>query len=246
LSEQWFFPAGRAIPGVGESYVIFNPTDELAEIEFELKPDSADRAGDIAPLQVTVGGRERWVVNVTSHETHPVNVVASVDATGLLQIDEKFFASIRSFNGVPVVAERVLTRPLAAGPGVASSLGVSLSSTDQMMALPAPTKNEDGTEAERTGTLAILNPAGDTISRVQVWVGRDGAEELRAEIELAPRRRAVFGLDSLDITDDGWIRVTSSTGTMAELVVSDSDTIVVANAVPVAGSTEQPDLLAFD
>lgn len=238
LSEQWFFPAGRSVPGTGESYVIYNPGDVAAEVEFELKPDSADRVGDVAPLPVPVGSRERWIVSVTGHLTHPVDALTTIDAT-VPEGAEQFFVSIRSFNGVPVVAERVLTRPLERG-GVTASVGIDLASTNQMVTIPALI---DGAEA---ATLAVLNPAGDTISRVQIVVGGPGGERGGAVVELAPRRRASFDLANIVGPEDEWIRVLSSTGTIAELTVAVNGVLLSTHAVPVQGSTSTPDLLAFD
>lgn len=238
LSEQWFFPAGRSTPGTGESYVIYNPGDQAAEVEFELKPDSADRVGDVAPLPVPVGSRERWIVSVTGHPTHPVDALTTIEAT-VPEGSEQFFVSIRSFNGVPVVAERVLTRPLEQG-GVTASVGIDIASTDQMVTIPALI---EGAEA---ATLAVLNPAGDTISRVQVVVGGPIGERPGAVVELAPRRRASFDLANIVGPEDEWIRVLSSTGTIAELTVAVNGVLLSTQAVPVQGSTSTPDLLAFD
>ncbi|MEM7095592.1 MAG: DUF5719 family protein [Actinomycetota bacterium] len=248
LSDQWFFPAGSGAPGASESFVIYNPNDEAAEVEFELKPDSADRAGDNAPLGVPLGPNERWVVNVSRHPSHPVSTVATIDATEAAVRGERFFVSIRSFNGVPVLAERVWSRPLEVGLGVASSFGITAASTDQTLAVPPwfePGAIDD-VSTGRQGELAVLNPAGDTISRVEVWVGGPGGEVLRERAELAPRRRAAFDLNTLLREDDTWIRVVSSTGTMAEIVVAPTDTIATAAAIPGVGTTSIPNLLSFD
>jgi hypothetical protein len=239
LAEQWFFPAGRSVPGAGESYLIYNPGDLAAEIEFEIKPDSADRVGDVAPLAVPVGPRERWIVTVSSHPSHPVDVLASIDASTMVGLGEPFFASIRSFNGVPVVAERILTRPLAAG-GVTASLGSDVAATDQALALPTLFAVAD------IATLAVLNPAGDSIARIQVFVGGPDGEELRDEAEVAPRRRAVFDLMNLVEPGDQWIRVRSSTGTIAELTMATDGLLLSSTAIPVQGTTSIPDLLAFE
>jgi len=239
LSEQWFFPAGRSIPGAGESYLIYNPGEVEAEVEFELKPDSADRLGDIAPRQVPVGSRERWIVTVSGHATHPIDEVATIDASTMIEPGEPYFVSIRSFNDVPIVAERVLTRPLELG-GVATGLGIDVASTDQAVAIPAVL---DGAEA---ATLAILNPAGDTISQVDVFVGGPGGEDLRAEVELAPRRRGVFDLLTLIEPGDQWIRIQSSTGTVAEMTIATNGMLLTGLPIPVQGTTSVPDLLAFD
>lgn len=247
MAEQWFFPAGAAAPGTAESYVIFNPNDEPAEVEFELKPDSADRAGDIAPLGVSMGANERWVVNVSVHPAHPVSTVATIDATTVAGRGERFFVSVRSFNGVPIVVERILTRPVDQARGVATSFGLTRSSTSQVLAIPQWLETDVPEDAARRGELAVLNPAGDTISRVEVWVGGGGAAAvLREQAELAPRRRAAFDLNTLLRPGDTWIRVVSSSGTMAEIVVAPANGIAVSAAIPDVGTVSTPDLLSFD
>jgi len=239
LSEQWFFPAGRSIPGAGESYLIYNPGDVAAEVEFELKPDSADRVGDVAPRPVPVGPRERWIVTVASHPSHPVDALATIDASSSVEPGEQFFASVRSFNGVPIVVERIFTRPSSQG-GVTASLGADVASTDQAMAIP---ERLDGAEE---ATLAVLNPAGDTIARVEVLVGGPEGEEVRANVELAPRRRAVFDLTTLVEPGDQWLRVMSSTGTIAEMTLAVDGVLLSTSSIPVQGTTSVPDLLTFD
>ena len=239
LAEQWFFPAGRSLPGSGESYLIYNPGDAAAEVEFELKPDSADRVGDVAPLAVPVGPRERWIVTVSDHPSHPVDALAAIDARTMVGPGEPFFVSIRSFNGVPVVAERIFTRPLSQG-GVTASMGIDVAATDQAMTVPALVSIGE------TATLAVLNPSGDTIARVEILVGGPEGEELRAEAELAPRRRGVFDLQGLVEAGDQWIRVRSTTGTIAELTVASNGLLLSTAAIPVQGTTSVPDLLAFE
>ncbi len=239
LSEQWFFPAGASVAGAGESYLIYNPGDAPAEVEFELKPDSADRVGDVAPLQIPVGSRERWIVTVSGHPTHPVDSLATIDASTVAEPGEQFFVSIRSFNNVPVVAERIVTRPADQG-GVTASLGLDVAATDQSIAVPALV------DIAQSATLAILNPAGNTIARVEVFVGGPAGEVLRAEVEIAPRRRGVFDLTTPLEPGDQWIRIRSSSGTMAEVTIAADGLLLSAGAIPVQGTTSTPDLLSFD
>jgi len=219
--------------------VIYNPGDRPAEVEFELKPDSADRAGDVAPLLVPVGSRERWIVSVTGHARHPVDALAQFDASQMAESQEPYFVSIRSFNGVPVVAERVITQPGTRG-GVAISLGIDVASTDQFLAIPDLIGGADA------ATLAVLNPAGDSIARVQVTIGGVGSERDAGEFEVAPRRRASFDLNTLIEPGDQWIHLTSSTGTIAELTIGVNGVVLSSMAVPVQGTTSTPELLTFD
>jgi len=239
LADQWFFPAGRSVPGSGESYVIYNPGDAEAEVEFELKPDSADRAGDVAPLPVPVGPRQRWIVTVSTHPTHPIDALAAIDATSLVNSNENFFVSVRSFNDVPIVVERVLTRPLANG-GVTTSLGTDVASTDQAFALPPATLSA------QSAVVGLLNPAGNTIVEVEVLVGGPSGERLATTVEIAPRRRAVLNLQNLIDEESTWIRLRSRTGTIAELTMAVDGVLLSTTAIPVQGTISTPDLFAFE
>ncbi len=241
LGEQWFFPLGGAVSGAGESYVIFNPGDDPAEVEFQANLDSLDRAGDVAPVSLDIGPRERWIVNLSTHENHPVESLAAVDATDLLAPGDRFSVTVRSFNDVPIAVERLTTISPVIGAGVTTTLGIQQGSTDQLIALPPA-----GSGEARSGSLGILNPSGDSISRVQIFVPGESGETLREEVELAPRRRAVFPLDSLSLGQAGWIRITSTVGTMAELVTLENAGLSSTVSVPVAETLSVPDLLSFD
>lgn len=239
-SEQWFFPAGRTVAGgAAESYVIFNPTTQDAEVEFETAPDAIERRGDVAPTRISVGPSERWIVTVDDHATHPDQSLASLLVGTSLRPGDEYFASVRSFNGVPVVVERLITRPLSAGVGVSATTGLTSASTDQLVALPT-TLVVDSSE------LAILNPAGNTIARLQIYAGGPGGETLVSESELPPRRRGVFELSELVATDTEWIRVISTEGVMVEFIDHSSRGVTVSRPSPAAGSLTQPDLLVFD
>lgn len=238
LSEQWYFPAGRAVPEGGESYVIYNPGDEVAEVEFEVKPDAVDSAGDLAPTAINIGSGERWVVTVDEHATHPDDTLATLFVDAGLDPTDRYFVTVRSFNGVPVVVERVVTLPGSQGSGVAATLGLTVTSTDQTMSIP-PGERDDA-------VLAILNPAADTIARVQVIAGNASGEQRWAELELGPRRRGVFRGEAIGLADAEWLRVVSTTGTISELVLQSADGLQYIPGQPVEGTEGEPDLLAFD
>lgn len=263
LSTQWFFPAGGALGvGSGETYLIMNPNDESAQIEFEAKPDGIESAGEVAPISLTIGPRKRWAVTIRDHATHPSNVVASIDATSLVPQNEGYFVSVRSFNSVPITVERVYTAAAVVGNGATATLGADVAATEALISIPRrkvdgqntqvdqgsqDTVTADENQSELTGMIAVLNPAGDTISQVRVYVGReDGVEELVTQVELAQRRRAVFTLDSLGATNGNWVRVESSTPTITELVTSGQRMTTSSIAVPQKDTVSVPDILAFD
>lgn len=245
-SEQWYFPAGGAVRDAGESYVIFNPGDEVALVEFEARPDTNRAAADTAPISVDIGPGERWVVTLSTHDRHPVDVLAQIDGTDLVQPTDRYFATVRSFNGVPVVVERIITRAGSAV-GVSAGVGATLAATDQLLVVPEPIANSGEDESTvSNGTLAILNPAADTIARVRILVPGEGGEVLRTEIELAPRRRGAISLSSLGLGAAPWVRVQSTTGVIVEIISAEASGLQSVAGVPLAGTTGEPDLLAFD
>jgi len=239
-AEQWFFPAGRSVSdGAGESYIVFNPTSQVAEIEFETAVDAPDRRGDVAPSPFPIGPGERWIVTVDDHASHPDESLASLVVGTSLRADDGYFASVRSFNGVPVVVERIVTRPVTSGIGVSAAAGITHTSDNQVVGLP-PTLVVDDSQ------LAILNPAGDTIARIEIFAGSAGGETLVAESELPPRRRGVFRLQDIAGADTEWIRIVSTEGVMAELIDSSARGITATRPSGAAGSLEVPELLVFD
>src|SRR5690606_31556675 len=48
-AETWFFPEGTVGEGVDERIVIFNPTDQRAEVDLEITVDDATLTGVIEP-----------------------------------------------------------------------------------------------------------------------------------------------------------------------------------------------------
>ncbi len=53
-AETWIFPDGRVDDGVTEQVVVFNPTDEVAEVEVEVRLDDPDTNGVPEPFELTM------------------------------------------------------------------------------------------------------------------------------------------------------------------------------------------------
>lgn len=237
-ATQWFFPAGRAVAGAGESYIIYNPGDLPADIDFEVRLDAPDENGEIPPFAINVPSMQRVVVVLDETDNQPLSTTSTVRRGDRIPDGVGYWTAVRSFNDVPVVVERVVTTEDTNPAGVAATAGSPLASTVQRVALP--------TSESLRSVLAVLNPAGDTISRVTVTAvgGRGSGSDVLAEMELPPRSRGVVDLGELP-TDALALLIESSTPVMAELASSNRDGATSTMAIPDAAATDIPDLFSF-
>jgi hypothetical protein len=106
-AETWVFPDGLSEAGVTERWHVLNPSRRDAEVSLELVPATGEAP---EPLDFTVPAGGRYTVDAATSE----RVVAGVAHA----------STIRSLNGVGVVAERSLdVRAPAARRGWTSSFG---------------------------------------------------------------------------------------------------------------------------
>lgn len=235
---QWFFPAGRSVAGAGESYVIYNPGDIPADIDFEVRLDAPEENGEIPPFAINVPARQRVVVVIDETENQPLSTTSSVRRGDRIPEAVGYWAAVRSFNDIPVVVERVVTVEDDNPVGVTTTVGAPLASTVQRVALP--------TSESLRSVLAVLNPAGDTISRVTVTAvgGAGSGSDQLAEIELPPRSRGVVDLGQVP-TDALALLIESSTPIMAELASSNREGATSMLAIPDSDTADAPDLFSF-
>jgi hypothetical protein len=122
----WYFPEGLVADGVGESFHLYNPTGEEAQVSIEL----ALETGAAEPFDLTVPPRGRLTVVANDEERVPRGVPHA--------------ATVVSLNGVPVVAERSVT---AASPasraGAADSLGARRTARRWVLAAGSATATID-------------------------------------------------------------------------------------------------------
>ncbi len=164
----WFFPDGRRVPQVSERVIVFNPGDEVAEIDIEVRPESAegdepdDALATVVPLSVAPFSAGQYDI------TGDVGVV-----DGLHSI------LVTSANGVPVVAERVMNLVADEGTrGVSSLLGSRVAATRWLLAA-------GGTSDTVVEEVTVLNtgdqPASVRVSRLDA----DGFVEVGDALEVA-------------------------------------------------------------
>ena len=112
-ADTWQFPDGLFQPGsLGESWHIYNPNDDEAEVTLTVVPVSGDTPD---PVDLTV----------PPHTEQSIDAAAAKIAPGVAHS-----ATITSQNGVPVVAERAIdARAPSARRGWSSTLGSAITAT---------------------------------------------------------------------------------------------------------------------
>ena len=92
-SNVWVFPSGQTTRAISEQVVVYNPTDDSAEVEVEVRLDDPRRNGIPEPFALRVAPRRFEIVAVHEEQRVPAGVAHT--------------SIVRSLNGVPITAERV-------------------------------------------------------------------------------------------------------------------------------------------
>ncbi len=215
ISElQWMFPLGvvSAEPSSSSSFVLYNPNPAEAEVELTVETDANLRARPVAPFEIRVPPRQRIQIAFRLGEEHPVSVDGEspgtvsdaylLDAAERVVPSESYWVKVRSFNGIPIVAERLMTSGASSDSnlsfveimnGAAATQGRTAGSkTHVLVRLPH--------ESGKTMRLALVNPSVETISRAKVeilgasgWRPAEGLAEGR--IEIRPLQRVLVDLE---------------------------------------------------
>lgn len=235
-SLQWVFPAGRSIPGAGEAYVILNPSDEEADVEFLVKLDRGSAGVDSQPFSLTLNPRERVGVIVDPDDTLPVPSESVVSFGARLAGDEPYWVLVQSFNSVPIVVERVVAARGDEARGVLTGPGSPLASTEQWLVLPI----ELGATSPQ---VAVVNPANDTIARLEVQAIVDDALVDVTSVEIAPGGRIAADLSASLPVGSVALRLSSSTPVVSEVVVASPSGAVSTVGLPKADAVVAPRLV---
>ncbi|HWG73015.1 MAG TPA: DUF5719 family protein [Acidimicrobiales bacterium] len=193
-ATKWWWPDGAAGGGVTEQYVVYNPGTATAQLRLTYGLDQ----GGAQPVAVTVGPAS--VVSVTTNSQSQVPVGAAHDAT------------LASTNGVPVVAERVVTA-LAPSPrtGLGALLGGRLAADRWLLGAGSDTAHVDEwVEVQNPGDLPVTASIAAVTAGGPVTLG--GLQHLvvpprgRLAVQLAKHVRRPFG-GALAVTASGPIVV---------------------------------------
>jgi hypothetical protein len=91
-AQMWLFPDGFSSPKLLERYVIYNPGRDEAQVDLEITPRDPDQNGSPEPFELTIAPRDSVTVVTNEQRRVPAGVAHT--------------ATVRSVNGVGVVAER--------------------------------------------------------------------------------------------------------------------------------------------
>ncbi len=190
-AETWVFPDGTVGEGITEQVVVYNPSEEVAEVEVEVRLDAPDTNGVPEPFEVTIPPRRFSIVDLAE-----TGAEATADTPRRIPEGVAHSILVRSLNGVPVAAERVAT---SSEPS--SNLGIS-ATLGSPVAAPTWLFPGGGVSAEREERISVFNASPDEIARVTVVVLVDGdrvtVDELE-DLEIPPGgRRAIRLTDHLE------------------------------------------------
>lgn len=177
-AETWMFPVGETGPGLREQVVVFNPSDDVAEVEVEVRLDDPDVNVPPEPFELTVAPRRYSIVDLDQEERVPAGVGHAL--------------VVRSLNGVAVAAERINTAvDPAARRGVAATSGAPIAAPTWYLPGGGPVA------AERDEYITVLN--ADATNPVTVGItGFRGGQVIALEglqgLSIAPGARLVVRL----------------------------------------------------
>jgi hypothetical protein len=138
-AEVWMFPTGETGPGLTEQVVVFNPSEQVAEVEVEARLDDPGTNGTPEPFQLTVAPGRYSIIDIHAEDRVPPGVGHAL--------------IVRSLNGVPVTAERV-----NAGADPAPRRGIT-ATTGSPFGAPIWYIVGGGPTESRDEYLVLLNPS---------------------------------------------------------------------------------------
>ena len=175
--QAWVFPDGFRSDEVREEFVVYNPTDEVSEVTIDFVVDDPETNGIPAPIDLSLAPGTHQVVDPGVDDRVPAEVGHS--------------ATVRSANGVPVVAERVVHSDRPNRRGITVTTGSPVESQTWSFAVGAA----DGGNDE---FLVLVNLDPQILAQVDV-VAIAGGQRLPVAgltgIELAPGERKIVSLD---------------------------------------------------
>ncbi len=156
-AEVWIFPDGNVDEGITEQVVVYNASEEVAEIDVVVRLDDPDTNGVPEPFELTIAPNRFSIVNL--HDPDPG---AGPDVPERIPKGVGHSIVVESLNGVPVSAERVVTRSEPnTNLGVSATLGAPL-------AAPTWYFPGGGVSSERETYLTIFNASADAIASVDL------------------------------------------------------------------------------
>ncbi len=178
-ASAWVYPNGATADGFAERFVVYNPGEEIAEVEVQVILDDPATNGVAEPFQVSIEpGSFRAVQLYDEADTRvPGGVGHSV--------------VVRSTNDVPVVSARAIWSRATEDPtGLSFTLGSPVIATRWSSATA-------GLEAQTAASLTIFNPSPDTPATATVRVVGSGRDEPIGDagtVTIGPNERRVIAV----------------------------------------------------
>jgi hypothetical protein len=200
-AETWLFPTGEVGPGLSEQVVVYNPSEDAAEVEVEARLDDPAANGTPEPFELTVLPGRYSIVDVGAAED------------GRVPPEVGHALIVRSLNGVPITAERVnwAVDP-APREGITSTTGSPFGAPTWYFAGGGPTDSRDE-------YLVLLNMSNDTPVTFSVTGFAGGQtiaiQDLQGQT-IAPGARVVIRLGDKISREDLPVVVTADGPIVAE------------------------------
>jgi len=191
---QWVFPTGPADQGVAEHVFLYNPTDREAAAYVSIQSDPSGLGDALPPFELRVPAQQRVALSFANQENYPLpSAPFAYGAGDSLAEGVGFWAAVQVYNGVPIVAERVVAASAASSPaGVAATVGTPVHAKDHLIAW-----NGAG---DADVALVVVNASPNSIAQVTVSKVADGRITPIAQLnprEVAPHSRLVVPIDRL-------------------------------------------------
>lgn len=195
----WVYPDGFVSEAVREEYVVYNPGEQLAEVEIEFVVDDPEENGIPEPVDLSLAPGTHQVVDLRADGRIPDFVAHA--------------GIVRSLNGVPIVAERI---QFSAGEG---RRGVSVTTGSPVVA-PEWNFASGAVTDDRDEWLILVNLDSQILAEVDVtaMVGGQAVPISGLQgIELgAGERRAIRLGEHISSRPDLALVVTSTEPVVAE------------------------------
>jgi len=160
--RAWVFPDGLVSDTVSETYVVYNPTEELAEVEIAFTLDRAQQLGIPEPVDLSIAPGEHVTVDMGADGRIPAGVPHS--------------AVVRSANQVPIVAEQVVGSRDRVRRGLAVTTGSPVEATEWTFAAGS-------TEEPSAQSLTMVNLDPQVLTEVDVVALVGGREVPVSELQ---------------------------------------------------------------
>ena len=195
---QWVFPTGPVDSGVVEHIVLYNPSEEAAAADVNIRLDAPYSDSALVPFEVSVPPRQQVALVFGDAGGYPLPPAPlAYGAASPLPDGAGFWAAVQVYNGVPIVAERVAAASALSSPaGVATTAGTPVTAVQHLIT---------GNRADEFEVqLSVVNPSPDSIALVTVSRIADGRVVPIGQLdplEVAPHSRLVVPVDQLTHSD---------------------------------------------